>query len=98
MKAIVKTKSKNYKHLNGKTFQVVDILSNMVALRVMDEIGRLLTVDFGFGEVIIVDIDHEVQQAFNDWNWGATKTKYSKLKAYCKANGIETNEITFVYP
>lgn len=94
MKAIINTKkSSGLSHLNGKTFEVKEILSNIVALSIPSQIceGRFDTCDFAFDEVIIVDIDAEVQKAYNDYCWSESK-QYIKLKNYCIKNRIKTNE------
>lgn len=83
-------------YLNGRTFEVKEILSNLVALSIPSRIceGRFDTCDFGFEEVIIVDIDAEVQKAFDAYNWSGSKVypSYSNLVNYCTKNGIKTNE------
>ena len=81
-------------YLNGHTFEVKQILSNLVALSIPSQIceGRFDTCDFSFDEVIIVDIDNEVQQAFDDYNWGNDNRTYFGLKFYCADKGIKTNE------
>lgn len=94
MKAIINTKkSSGMSYLNGHTFEVKEILSNLVALSIPSRIceGRFDTCDFSFEEVIIVDIDAEVQKAFDAYNWSGSKL-YANLINYCTKNGIKTNE------
>lgn len=80
-------------YLNGHTFEVKEILSNLVSLNIPSKIyeGRFVTCDFAFNEVIIVDIDAEVQKAFDAYNWNGSKL-YANLMNYCTKNGIKTNE------
>lgn len=95
MKAIIKTKkSSGMSYLNGRTFEVKQILSNLIALSIPSQIceGRFDTCDFAFDEVIIVDIDAEIQKAFDDYNWSGIYPSYFNLVNYCTKNGIKTNE------
>jgi hypothetical protein len=94
MKAIIKTKSASYKHLNGRTFNVKEVFTSFVALEVTSEFvkGGIITTDFNHNEVLIVDIDTEVQRAYDDHNWGSNHKAYINLKYYCIANRIKTNE------
>jgi hypothetical protein len=94
MKAIIKTKSASYKHLNGRTFNVKEVFTSFVALEVTSEFvkGGIITTDFNHNEVLIVDIDTEVQRAYDDHNWGSNHKAYIHLKNYCIANRIKTNE------
>lgn len=97
MKAIINTKkSSGMSHLNGHTFEVKEILSNLVALRIPSQIceGKFDTCDFAFDEVIIVDIDAEVQKAYDACNWSdrICSKSYANLINYCTKNHIKTNE------
>jgi hypothetical protein len=94
MKAIIKTKSPGYKHLNGKTFNVKEVFTTFVAVEVTSEFvkGGIIPTDFNHNEVLIVDIDNEIQKAFDDHNWGINHKAYINLKNYCIANKIKTNE------
>ncbi len=94
MKAIINTKSPGYKHLNGKTFNVKEVFSTFVSVEVTSEFvkGGIITTDFNHNEVLIVDIDNEIQKAFDDHNWGINHKAYISLKNYCIANKIKTNE------
>jgi hypothetical protein len=94
MKAIIKTKkSSGMSYLNGHTFEVKEILSNLVALSIPSRIceGRFDTCDFAFNEVIIVDIDTEMQKSLDAYNSSSIKL-YDNLMNYCTKNGIKTNE------
>ena len=95
MKAIIDTKSASYKHLNGKTFNVKQVFSSFVAIEIPSQIceGKFDTCDFNHNEVLIVDIDAEIQKAFDDHNWGINHKAYIHLKNYCIANKIKTKEV-----
>lgn len=95
MKAIINTKSASYKHLNGKTFNVKQVFSSFVAIEIPSQIceGRLDTCDFNHDEVLIVDIDAEIQRAFDDHNWGNDHKRYIHLKNYCIIKKIKTKEV-----
>jgi CYTH domain-containing protein len=62
MKAIVNVnKNSHYVKFNGLTFEVKELLSKQVALLIPNvEFGKDITTDFGFKEVIIVDIVDEI--------------------------------------
>lgn len=96
MKAIITgvKKSSGFAYLNGHTFEVKEILSNIVALYIPSQLvkGKFDTCDFTFAEVTIVDIDEEVQKAFDAYNWGSDKRTYLRMKMYCGDKKIETNE------
>jgi len=90
MKAIITNLSKesSYYDLIGQTFEVKEVLHSNVAL-----IIEGITTDFYFKEVFIVDIEKEVQIAYDLSNWLSSNTShYSRLKNYCKAKNIITNE------
>jgi len=94
MKAIINInrKSSGFSYLNGHTFEVKEILSNLVAVQIPSQIceGKFDTCDFAFNEVIIVDIDEEVQSEYNQYCWDG-KGCYFNLGYYCIANRIKTN-------
>lgn len=96
MKAIITNvkKSSGFAYLNGHTFEVKEILHDLVALSIPSKIiyGKFDTCDFLFAEVTIVDIDNEMQQAYDDYNWGNDNKTYSRLKNYCAYKSIKTNE------
>jgi len=96
MKAIIniKRKSSGYSYLNGHTFEVKQVLSNLIALQIPSQIceGKFDTCDFSFDEVIIVNIDEEVQSEYNQYCWDG-KGCYNNLRYYCIANRIKTNEV-----
>jgi len=94
MKAIINTTSKNYKHLNGRTFNVKELFTSFVAIELTNEFvkGGIITTDFNHNEVLIIDIDAEVQKAYDNYNWGNDNKSYIKLKNYCISNRIKTNE------
>ena len=95
MKAIIniKRKSSGFSYLNGHTFEVKEILSNLVAVQIPSQIceGKFDTCDFTFDEVTIVDIDNEVQFAYDLYCLDG-KGLYVNLRYYCIANRIKTNE------
>lgn len=101
MKAIITgvKKSSGFAYLNGHTFEVKEILHELVAMSIPSKLidGKFDTCDFSFAEVTIVDIDNEVQQAFDDYNWGNDNKTYFRLKMYCSDKKIETNEQVKIY-
>jgi hypothetical protein len=90
----IKTKTSGFSHLNGHTFQVKELFSSFCAILIPSEIcdGRFDTCDFNYDEIIIVDIDNEVQKAYDNYNWGSNNKAYINLKNYCIAKKIKTNE------
>ena len=86
MKAIVTNvrKESNYSKFNGLTFEVVGVLSSLIALSIPDECGKLRTVDFSFNEVFIVDFEKELQKQFDIANWygGQERVKYANMESY----------------
>jgi hypothetical protein len=91
MRAIVKVnKESHYAKYNGLTFYVKEVLNQQVALLIPSiELERDVVTDFGFKEVIIVDINNELQIAYDNINWGCDKYTFSNLKTYCVANNIK---------
>lgn len=58
MKAIVNVNPLSaYAHCNGHTFDVVELMSNMIALNIKGS-----TVDFALKEIFIVDVAHEIDK------------------------------------
>lgn len=102
MKAILNLNPKNkvYSLFNGKTFNVLSISHQSVCLEISSEWvnGNSIPTDFAFNEVIIVDIDAEIQKAYDDHNWGQNPQKYIYLKNYCISKKIQTNEIYNAIP
>jgi len=94
MKTIINTKSKNYKYLNGRTFNVKELFTSFVAIELTSEFvkGGIITINFNHNEVLIVDIDAEVQKAYDYYNSGNDNKRYIMLKHYCISNRIKTNE------
>jgi len=95
MKAIINTKSANYKHMNGKTYEVKQLFSTFAAIVLPSEYvkGGFICIDFNLSEIIIVDIDSEIQKAFDDHNWGNDCRRYIHLRNYCISKKIKTNEL-----
>ena len=93
MKAIITNvkKSSGYSDYNGLTFDVVEILSNIICINIPSKIcdGRFDRVDFSYSEVTIVDIQHELQSAYDNWNWGSDTKTFINLKKYCDERGIK---------
>ena len=92
MKAILNVNEFScYARFNGLTFEVTEVLNRQVALLIPNlELGKCLTTDFSFSEVIIVDIANELQKAYDNYNWGSDNGIYNNLKAYCTKRGIIT--------
>lgn len=94
MKAIIITKTGNYKNKFGHTFEVVELNQSFVSLKGANDEFPTSQVDFVHKEVIIVDIQQEYKLAIanrayyqdcrleGDW----TRTKYEK-----KVDAIENN-------
>ena len=95
MKAIINTKSASYKHLNGKTFNVKEVFSSFASVEVPNEYvkGGIIFTDFNYNEMLIVDIDVEIQKAFDGHNWGNDHKRYIHLKNYCISKKIKTKEV-----
>lgn len=92
MKAIIKVpKSSAYSFLNGHTFEVQEVFSTFVSLKIPSQIGEITGIDFSYNEIIIVDIDNEIQKSYDDFNFGYNSI-YIHLKYYCKINNITTKE------
>jgi hypothetical protein len=84
MKAIVNVnKNSEYAKYNGNTFEVKDVLSQRIGLIIDGTIT-----DFGYIEVIIVDIKKEIQIEYDKHNWGSLNC-YLNLKSYCDLNKID---------
>lgn len=89
MKAIIKVKKGSaYKHLNGHTFQITGIYNTSVDLAITNETGKVITISFGFEEVIICDLQTVMQKAFDNYNWDGITT-YIKLQSYCAINNYQ---------
>jgi hypothetical protein len=99
MKAIVTgvKKSSGFAYLNGHTFEVKEVLHSFISLKIPFKNENFLTTDFSFAEVTIVDIDNEVQKAYDDYCWGNDNRTYIRLKNYCIDKHIKTNEQQPVY-
>jgi hypothetical protein len=66
MKAIVNvSKSSGYSQYNGLTFDVVEVLNNIVCLSIPSrlDICRMDRIDFSFREVFIIDLQKEINNA-----------------------------------
>lgn len=80
MKAIITQTKGAFQGLHGLTFNVVDIHEGgRVSLAIVGN-----TTDFSFGEVAIVDLQGEMQAAYDNKNWNssATTTMPSSPRAY----------------
>jgi hypothetical protein len=101
MKAIIniKQKTSGFSHLNGRTFEIKELFSSFCAIQIPSQIcdGRFDTCDFAYNEILIVDIDSEIQKAFDDHNWGSNTKAYIHLKNYCIAKKIKTNEQVTIF-
>jgi len=90
MKAILKVnKNSSYAKYNYLTFDVKEVLSNLIALNING-----VTVDFQPSEVIIVDFPKEYQDAKDDNNAGYS-AKLEFMIKYIDVNNIPliTNQI-----
>lgn len=91
MKAIVTNvkKSSGYSQYNGLTFEVKEVLNNIIALKIPSklDIDRLDTVDFSFNEVFIIDVELEIIKS----SINSELVKYDNLLNYCKVKEIIVN-------
>jgi hypothetical protein len=88
MKAIITNLSKesSYYDLIGQTFEVKEVLHGLVALKINGK-----TTDFSFKEIFIVDIEKEVQTAYDNWNWDSGKSAYTRIMDYCNSKNINVS-------
>ena len=86
MKAILNvSKFNQYSKYNGYSFEVRELLSSLVSL----DVNGVKT-DFSHKEVIIIDLQSEYQNAFDDFNWSSTTCdKYRNLNKYMDNNKIK---------
>ena len=81
MKAIINSDSE----LKGLTFNVISVLRSVVTLNVNGEIKT-----FAHNEVLIVDFQKNLQQAYNSANWNSNCiSALNSLREYQKANNIK---------
>ena len=94
MRAIVNvSKGSYYVKYNGLTFDVDELQSSRITLSI-----KGIDVDFSFNEVIIVDLQKELQTAFDNFNWGSDVKTYRRLIDYCNINMIEVVPPTYNCP
>ncbi len=86
MKAIVNVnKESGYAIFNGLTFDVVELQSRLIGLRIN---GSIVT-DFTYKEVIIVDIQQVVFNKMVESRFSANAKKdLENLKRYCTINNV----------
>lgn len=93
MKAIVNVKKSSYQAINnGLTFEVKELLDNIVAIDIPSKNG-FTTTDFTFKEVLIVDIETELDIAFRNLYHGLEVSQYERLCKYVKQNNIKTKKL-----
>jgi hypothetical protein len=93
MKAIINLpKSSVYAKYNYLTFEVVEVLSKIIAININGT-----TTDFGHKEVLIVDINTELQKEYDSYNWGS-KNNFKNLELYAFNNGILHREPEYNCP
>ncbi len=99
MKAIIKVnKNSSYANLNGLTFDV-----NMIVGRKLLNISTdgLTTADFSIKEVMIVDIQNELQHAFDNNNFHGgfrNSDTLAFLQNYISENNIQVEEPQYNCP
>lgn len=100
MKEILKVdKASAYAKLNGLTFKVSEILSQSISLFIyVPEHGKEVKVDFSHSEVFIVDIQNELQKAYDIFNWGLDLRTYPNLQKYCTSREILVNQPNYNCP
>lgn len=91
MKAIINVKKGSaYANLNGHTFAITGLYNTSVDLAITNEIGKVITISFGFEEIIICDLQNVMQSAYDRYNWDGTTT-YIKLESYCDINNYQVD-------
>lgn len=95
MKAIINVNRKSvYSKLNGLTFDVKDVMSNLISL----DINGIIT-DFTHKEVMIVDFANELQSAYNRANWNSSDmTLLFILRSYKIDNNIGDTQLEYNCP
>ena len=92
LKAILNVHPKSqYAEHNGMTFSIVEMLSAGDGLNFcLDIYGD--AVDFTWKEVLVVDFSHELQMAYDSFNWDSGSKRgahYRPLEKYGKLKGIK---------
>jgi len=101
MKAIINlpyNSNSSYRSLNGNTFEIKEVLSILICLLIPNEIGDFKSVDFSFKEVLIVNVNTEIQKAYDSYNCGSDYLTYNILVRYCKENKIQFQKPTYYCP
>ena len=94
MKAILKVKKgSSYARYNGLTFNVNSIIGTQLLNLQMDG----YTADFSIYELLIVDVQHELQLAYDEINWGYQQSvkKLDMLRRYTIENSINVSDPIF---
>lgn len=108
MKAIVSiTKKSVYSKFNGLTFDVVELFSDFIVIKLPREgrEGETVDVDFNFKEVVIADLQKEVNQTAlhvkysDDYRLSGEglnleKLRLENLESYAKKNKIQLSKNT----
>jgi len=93
MNAIVNVKkASSYSKYNGLTFPVIDVLDRIICMDIDNQ-----SVIFSHKEVIIVDIQNELQKAYDMYNWSGCRL-FNKLVAYATVNKIECGKLEYNCP
>lgn len=84
MKAIINIKTGGgiYQSFNGLTFEVKSLYQTGLSLHKIVPTKPTQAVCFAFNEVIIVDIQNELQEARNLFDWGNDSSDYQALLKY----------------
>jgi len=99
MKAIINVnKESAYAKFNGHTFEVKEVLSTAVGIKLSHEEFGEVTADFTHTEVFIVDLQEELQKAYGDYNWGNDNHTFPNLILYIKKNNFVTKGLKYNCP
>jgi hypothetical protein len=89
MTAIVNVdKSSSFSKYNGLTFEVNDVFPKVIHLIVNDHEMDRDMIHLNHKEIMIVDIQKELQVAYDNYNWGNDHNTYMNLQLYCLINNI----------
>jgi hypothetical protein len=92
MKIIINTPNSDK---NGHTFEVICFYENG-CVTALEE--TLLQTTLKPTEFYIVDLQSEMQRAYDSFNWNSSDTRYHKFLSYCKAAGIAMPKVEYNCP
>jgi CYTH domain-containing protein len=99
MKAIINVnKESAYAKYNGHTFEVKEFLSTVAGIKIPHEEFAEVTADFSHTEVLIVDLQEELQKAYDNYNWGGDNRTFPNLMSYVKTNNFVMRGLKYNCP